>query len=72
MQFWHSAELLLDNDDPAINSIVGCVESAKVDANEASRDQKGNSYVVLVIFFVHLYSIHNLTLLYEFGQPMYC
>ncbi|KAG5042723.1 hypothetical protein AAZX31_03G073400 [Glycine max] len=42
MQFWHSAELLLDN-DLGINCIVGCVESGKVDANEALRDQRRNS-----------------------------
>ncbi|XP_057457383.1 chromatin modification-related protein EAF1 B-like isoform X2 [Lotus japonicus] len=59
MQFWHSAELLLDNDDPAINSIVGCVESAKVDANEASRDQKGNSYVDTSNFLEGLNPIKN-------------
>ncbi|RZB60285.1 Chromatin modification-related protein EAF1 A [Glycine soja] len=42
MQFWHSAKLLLDN-DLGINCIVGCVESGKVDANEALRDQRRNS-----------------------------
>ncbi|KAK7286817.1 hypothetical protein RJT34_22080 [Clitoria ternatea] len=43
MQFWHSAELLLDTGDPGINCIVGCVESGKVDANEASRNQRSSN-----------------------------
>ncbi|XP_029127564.1 chromatin modification-related protein EAF1 B isoform X2 [Cajanus cajan] len=41
MQFWHSAELLLDN-DLGIDCIVDCVESGKVDAHEALRDKRRN------------------------------
>ena len=59
MQFWHSAELLLDSDVPGINCIVGSVESGNIDANEASRDQRRNSDMVLVIFFVLFHSIHK-------------
>ncbi|GAU18248.1 hypothetical protein TSUD_175900 [Trifolium subterraneum] len=43
MQFWHSVELLLDNDVPDHNCIGGAVESEKVDSNEASRDKRKNS-----------------------------
>ncbi|XP_068479733.1 chromatin modification-related protein EAF1 B-like isoform X5 [Phaseolus vulgaris] len=46
LQFWHSAELLLDN-DLDINCIVGCVESGNVDANEATRDQRRNYNTLL-------------------------
>ncbi|XP_027907762.1 chromatin modification-related protein EAF1 B-like isoform X3 [Vigna unguiculata] len=46
MQFWHSAELLLDN-DLDINCILGCVKSGNVDANEAMRDQRRNYNVLL-------------------------
>ncbi|KAJ1409572.1 Helicase/SANT-associated domain [Sesbania bispinosa] len=59
MQFWHSAELLLDNDGPDNNCSVGCVESGKVDTHEASRNQRRNSNMVVVIFFVHFHSIHK-------------
>lgn len=51
MQFWHSVELLLDNDVPDHNCIGGSVESGKVDSNEASKDKRRNSNTVLVIFF---------------------
>jgi len=53
LQFWHSAELLLDN-DLHINCIVGCVESGNVDAHEAMRDQRKNHNTLLVIFSVLL------------------
>ncbi|XP_061367832.1 chromatin modification-related protein EAF1 B-like isoform X2 [Gastrolobium bilobum] len=43
MQFWDSAELRLDNDEPDISCVV---ESGKVDANEASEDQRRNSNVM--------------------------
>ncbi|KAL2319251.1 hypothetical protein Fmac_028220 [Flemingia macrophylla] len=46
MQFWHSAELLLDN-NLGIDCIVDCVESGKVDANEALRDQRRNFNMML-------------------------
>lgn len=56
MQFWQSAELLLDND----------VEN--VDANEAIRDQRRN-YNMLppVIFSVLLILSTKETMLFEFG-----
>jgi len=66
LQFWHSAELLLDN-DLDINCIVGCVESGNVDANEATRDQRRNYNTLLVIFSVLLTLSTKETVLFEFG-----
>ncbi|XP_052723989.1 chromatin modification-related protein EAF1 B isoform X4 [Vigna angularis] len=45
MQFWHSAELLLDNDLDS-NCILGCVKSKNVDANEDIREQRRNFNVL--------------------------
>ncbi|XP_061353506.1 chromatin modification-related protein EAF1 B-like isoform X2 [Gastrolobium bilobum] len=42
MQFWHSVELLLDNDVPDRNCIGGSVESGKVVSIEASGDMRRN------------------------------
>lgn len=67
MQFWHSAKLLLDN-DLGINCIVGCVESGKVDANEALRDQRRNSNMVLIIFSVLFALSTKETVLFEFDH----
>ncbi|KAK7389407.1 hypothetical protein VNO78_24425 [Psophocarpus tetragonolobus] len=64
MQFWHSAEVLLDND-------LGCVESGKVDANESLRDQRrncnmeskfleGQQNVKYAAFKVHAYALRFL------------
>ncbi|XP_027336682.1 chromatin modification-related protein EAF1 B-like [Abrus precatorius] len=47
MQFWHSAELLLENDDPGVECIVGSVESGNVYGNKASRDRRRNSNLLL-------------------------
>jgi len=65
MQFWHSAELLLDN-DLDINCILGCVKSGNVDANEAMRDQRRNYNVLLVIFSILLTLSAKETVLFEF------
>ncbi|KAE9622154.1 putative nucleoplasmin ATPase transcription factor MYB-HB-like family [Lupinus albus] len=43
MQFWHSVELLLDNDDHGCSCIGGSVESGKDDSNDASGDKRRNS-----------------------------
>lgn len=51
MQFWHSVELLVDKDVPYHNCIGGSVECEKVNSNEASRDKRRSSDMVLVIFF---------------------
>ncbi|TKY66125.1 Chromatin modification-related protein EAF1 A [Spatholobus suberectus] len=47
MQFWHSIELLLDNDVPDHNCIDGSVESGNIDSNVASGDKRSNSETVL-------------------------
>lgn len=63
MQFWHSAELLLD-DDLGVTCIVDCVESGK---DEALRDQRRNFNMILVIFFI-LFTIITKAVLIEFGH----
>ncbi|CAK8541399.1 unnamed protein product [Lathyrus sativus] len=47
MQFWHSVELLLDKDVPDHSALGGSVESKIVDSNEASRDKRKSSEMVL-------------------------
>ncbi|XP_027353574.1 chromatin modification-related protein EAF1 B-like isoform X2 [Abrus precatorius] len=43
MEFWHSIELLLDDDVPDHNCIYGSVESAKIESSEASGEKRRNS-----------------------------
>lgn len=50
MQFWHTVELLVDNDDPCFNHAGGSVESGNVDANEASWDKRRNSDMMVVVY----------------------
>ncbi|XP_019450094.1 PREDICTED: chromatin modification-related protein EAF1 B-like isoform X1 [Lupinus angustifolius] len=47
MQFWHSVELLLDNNDHDCSCIGGSVKSEKDDSNEASEEKRKNSDMVL-------------------------
>ncbi|KAE9618018.1 putative nucleoplasmin ATPase transcription factor MYB-HB-like family [Lupinus albus] len=42
MQFWHSVELLLDNDDHDFSCIGGSVKSEKDDSNEVSEERKNS------------------------------
>lgn len=54
MQFWHSAEVNLNGDDPSVcpekckDSLVG---SVGVDRNEVSKDKNQESNMVLVFCF---------------------
>ncbi|XP_019413028.1 PREDICTED: chromatin modification-related protein EAF1 B-like isoform X2 [Lupinus angustifolius] len=43
MQFWHSVELLLNNDDNDCSLIGGSVESGKDNSNDASGDKRRDS-----------------------------
>ncbi|CAL0304525.1 unnamed protein product [Lupinus luteus] len=43
MQFWHSVELLIDNDDHDCSCIGGSVESVKDDSIEATGDKRKSS-----------------------------
>ncbi|XP_020218821.1 chromatin modification-related protein EAF1 B isoform X2 [Cajanus cajan] len=47
MQFWHSIELLLDNDVPDHKCIDGSVESGNIDSNVATGDKRSNSEMEL-------------------------
>ncbi|KAL2336842.1 hypothetical protein Fmac_011288 [Flemingia macrophylla] len=68
MQFWHSIELLLDNDVPDHKCIDGLVESGNFDTNVASGDKLKNSEMETIKYLdgqnprKHVHKVHEYAL----------
>jgi hypothetical protein len=63
MQFWCSAEVLLNRDDPSVgqkNCNYSLVGSRTVDGNEVSKDKIGESDMVLVIYLRPSFLVNTL------------
>lgn len=62
MQFWHSAEVNLNGDDPSVcpeKSVYSVIGLVGVDRNDVSKDKNQESNMVLVFCFDLFFVFHS-------------